>query len=371
MADQGLPLMAVPQQNPWTTAANDLVTVLAQKDAARRQALIDQATAEYTAQKRANELAQGEATIRKTNADTGLASAQAEKARSDAATADATRTAEASKHQQLGDAMDEMNRLMTDPNATPEQRQAQAMKVKTLGGAILSNTEAEGLDRAAHQKRVDDLVNQFNAAAPDSPAQRAIGMQLLGLGVNVPAAPKPQMNVVAPGSVLMQDGKPVFTNPAKTTGERPDDPELPNEFKSYLNTLPTTIDPATGQPLNMAGAMAKVQRGWQGPGTGGSLQQKYPQLDLKKVGDYLRGVYGDSTMDAMRTGNAPGGAEAPAASPTPAPTPSAETPNSGLVVQSIPLPGGPHQVRLGDDGFWHGQSGDAWKLEGGAWTRIK
>jgi hypothetical protein len=368
-----VPLLAMAPQNLWGRASNDITTLLAQRALAKQQAMLNNLKLGMAVRASNDTSDVQQSTAAKNAAESAAQTASAGKTTQETTDLQSKAKEDDLRRQHLQQALDGF-KAATDP----ETKKNYALDIMNAGGKLPTEGEMQGV--AMNPAQIGALLDQLEAET-DPQKRKNIEARILNAGGKVPTEAAPRY-IGTEGGVLDTRTGAFTPNPNYVPpGAHKDDPELPDELKAYLNTLPASTNPATGKPYTLEDAIAKVQHGISGAGGGPgglSLMQKYPKLDLAKVGTYLRQAYGNPMQAGFTQGAPPEtpGAQAPVAAPAPSPTPTgaAAAPppaQAPLKIGVIKLPSGPYEVNLNPDGTYNGAHGDVWKLEGGQWTRIK
>lgn len=293
--------------NPWVAASTSILDTLAQRDAAQRLEAERQAEAARLAEEM--ELRRRQIASAEENTRSLIAAREAEQrwreeeAARRRAEAERQRQMEAATQQDLAGLI-EMYYVAQDP----KDRAKIATQIQMRGGRVVE-PEAPARPRNLAEALMmgdEEAVNAFKRAA-----QFEQGLRSAGRGAGDPEI----------------------------------DPELPPSFRTYLDTLPTKLDPETGQYYSFERAVDEVRRVFARSaqdGTTGTINQAKALAYLRNIfpeREVVTGVdpMGEPITRRMRpgTGGWQAGASAPAApaGPTDQPAPPPTTGPANMMVK--------------------------------------
>lgn len=234
--------------NPWVAASRSILDTLAQRDVAQR--LEAERQAEAARQAEEMEL----------------------------------------RRRQIASAEENTRSLIADREADQRLRAEEAARRK-------AEAERQRQIEAANQQDVAGLIEMYYTAQdPKDRAKIATQIQMRGGRVVEPEAPVRPRNLAE--ALMLGDTAAVdaFKRAAQfeqglrggggAAGPQ-DDPELPESFRTYLDTLPTKVDPETGQPYTFDRAIDEVRRVFARSAQAGTIGT----INQAKAVAYLRNIF--------------------------------------------------------------------------------
>ena len=226
MADQGQPLMTVPQTNLFGAAADDISSILANREVQKRKQMLEDLKTQMDLQKVNNETALAQNTVQ-TGASTrkiNEAAAPLTNARTAAETTSLDLGAKAKQHEldeqaKLSGAMDNWIKTIQDPNADPRSQLVAALPVVQHGGTfapeILKQLGAQDNEQAI--KNAMDKV--YDAVKAKNPTEAAYWRDIaVSKGAHIQPADATPFQPFGNGGIMRGDTGDVTLQPKPAGG---------------------------------------------------------------------------------------------------------------------------------------------------------
>ena len=216
MADQGLPLMALPQQNLFGAAGDDLAGQLANREIAKRKQMLEDIKTQIEMQKSQNETNLANSTVQTASSQRRINEAKApldlDKIGGEVtqmADQHAKSLSDQQTQQSLRQAMDEFDTAQKSGDAEGMTRAGG--KIVGYGGHLMTKDQADAINAPVYQQQLQGLLKAY-AEEKDPDKKQAIGMQMANIpgAKGVPTADSTPFQSFGNGGIMdSRTGKPV------------------------------------------------------------------------------------------------------------------------------------------------------------------